>query len=915
MARRKRKSISRDPYRFGDYERYTGMGRVSDDPFSMETFHPGQAIGHQPPSNLAIARRLREEMERGLLMRKLARFRRAEKATRVPLAPKRRAAAMLPLSHGQDDPQDQRGMKARQWVLPQDRRKDLARLNQQRALVQEANIAKDLKRREAEQQQFSLLDATKEGGLSLSPGSATQVGVQEVARDLIDSRVDKIREDLGLPDETMRSQPVTNRPPSARPRPEPWMTGRLGLVDPTHTAIPAGIQAQQAANMVEARADARKRRDRNIALAAVQELVGLQPGQASGAVPDYGYFQNLENEHMLRRRAKEFADQERERAIEFEQMRPTQPSLTQRALAQVLGVPVDLVAAGLNPLLEVLGAPEDVIKNPVGGREWLLKYFQTGGAVAVQNAKDALKKVYPAVEDVATTTTKFWGDKLDQAAKEIGVEKPSQIPAQVLEDATSFYGGKLDDLAGEIRAESKADIVPTLLADAEKFWKPRTREWGVAYDRWDKSRQDPTPDTDPGLLDAGAAAIDPAGTTGLIAAAAPDVTNVPPSLRPQPYGPGTGLVGPGIGREPEPVLIGGEPAPQAAGAPTAGAPTKDDQDKAIAAGSGKSGGSDVAGVPAAQLSPATREGLERVWGKYTYRPRERREKYMQQLKSIYQKAAWLDVISALSGGKSRSASYIERAVGMMDAMQKFDQEERLYNIWHDVYYDKNGNYDPPASKKEAAARARQLGATPQETKSIYGWAEEGEDLQQWWRPDGKGGYETKYTKGKKARPAAAGGAEWEMGSEPSSYHAATKDPKYIWAVPPGGGAAQYVDTRIVASQSGWTRPTKESGKALERAIDKAEEHLRAGNEEAARSELRLFFTGDPMNFIVFGKDIEKNIEDQIANIKKARGIRSGPQTIEEAVKIAIEHPSNAGKSPEEIRVDVEEWWKKNRGDG
>jgi hypothetical protein len=70
-----------------------------------------------------------------------------------------------------------------------------------------------------------------------------------------------------------------------------------------------------------------------------------------------------------------------------------------------------------------------------------------------------------------------------------------------------------------------------------------------------------------------------------------------------------------------------------------------------------------------------------------------------------------------------------------------------------------------------------------------------------------------------------------------------------------------------------------------------------------------------MNFIVFGKDIEKNIEDQIANIKKARGIRSGPQTIEEAVKIAIEHPSNAGKSPEEIRVDVEEWWKKNRGDG
>ena len=156
--------------------------------------------------------------------------------------------------------------------------------------------------------------------------------------------------------------------------------------------------------------------------------------------------------------------------------------------------------------------------------------------------------------------------------------------------------------------------------------------------------------------------------------------------------------------------------------------------------------------------------------------------------------------------------------------------------------------------------------------------------------------------------------------------AAPNSPKLIWAVPPGGGAALFVEDRIVVSLEGWTRPAKEGGRALERAIAKAEDHLAAGNEAAARSELKLFFTGDPMNVIVFGKNIDKTIDEQIANIKEARGISdgsapaqqqqaAGPATLEEAVEIAIAHPSNAGKNPQEVRFDVEVWWKKNRGGG
>jgi hypothetical protein len=45
---------STDPYRFGyDWELYAGMGSVRNDSFSMETAHPGQALGHKGPRGMA----------------------------------------------------------------------------------------------------------------------------------------------------------------------------------------------------------------------------------------------------------------------------------------------------------------------------------------------------------------------------------------------------------------------------------------------------------------------------------------------------------------------------------------------------------------------------------------------------------------------------------------------------------------------------------------------------------------------------------------------------------------------------------------------------------------------------------------------------------------------------------------------
>ena len=182
-----------------------------------------------------------------------------------------------------------------------------------------------------------------------------------------------------------------------------------------------------------------------------------------------------------------------------------------------------------------------------------------------------------------------------------------------------------------------------------------------------------------------------------------------------------------------------------------------------------------------EIDPVTTAELERQWGKWTYKPKERRDKFMKQLNNIYMKGAMLDAIAAFSGGQSRSAEYIERAIGKLDAITKFDQEERIYNIWHDVYYNREGVYDPPKSKKEASDRARQLGASPAETKAIYGWAEEGEDLQQWWRlADNEKGFEVAQTTGKREAPEQGKGEQWQQGSVPTTLSAPTSKNRVYW---------------------------------------------------------------------------------------------------------------------------------------
>ena len=188
----------------------------------------------------------------------------------------------------------------------------------------------------------------------------------------------------------------------------------------------------------------------------------------------------------------------------------------------------------------------------------------------------------------------------------------------------------------------------------------------------------------------------------------------------------------------------------------------------------KSGGAEpesnnnVGGLPIEHVAPAQKAALEKTWGKYAYDPVARRKKFVDQLNQIYKKAAWLDVIAALTGGKSRSEQYIARSVQMLETLDKFDQEERIQNIWQEVYYP-DGVYNPPKDQQEAWDRAAKLGASPKLMREIYGSIPAAQATYQWYRKvDGQ----VEVVQQRK-KPE---GADWRKGSVPVSWEKKDK----IW---------------------------------------------------------------------------------------------------------------------------------------
>ncbi len=110
--------------------------------------------------------------------------------------------------------------------------------------------------------------------------------------------------------------------------------------------------------------------------------------------------------------------------------------------------------------------------------------------------------------------------------------------------------------------------------------------------------------------------------------------------------------------------------------------------------------------------------LESMYGKFAQDPAARKKQYLDGLDKIYRNAMLLNAIAALTGGTSQAGSYVKMATAKMDAIDKFDQEERLHNIWNTIYFDENGEFRSPGSWDKAFEMATVLGASPQEASDI-----------------------------------------------------------------------------------------------------------------------------------------------------------------------------------------------------
>jgi len=119
-----------------------------------------------------------------------------------------------------------------------------------------------------------------------------------------------------------------------------------------------------------------------------------------------------------------------------------------------------------------------------------------------------------------------------------------------------------------------------------------------------------------------------------------------------------------------------------------------------------------------QADPVKYEILQSMYGKYARDPKARKQQYLDQISKIYRNAMILNAIAELTGGRSQAGMYVKMATDKLDAIEKFDNEERMHGIWKDVFFDQSGQFRSPTNWQETYNAAIKLGATPEEAKEL-----------------------------------------------------------------------------------------------------------------------------------------------------------------------------------------------------
>jgi hypothetical protein len=131
--------------------------------------------------------------------------------------------------------------------------------------------------------------------------------------------------------------------------------------------------------------------------------------------------------------------------------------------------------------------------------------------------------------------------------------------------------------------------------------------------------------------------------------------------------------------------------------------------------------------------------LNRVWGSYARNPAERKRKFMKDLNNVFAKAMLINAVANFTGGTSQADNYLKTALYSLQQMLKFDEEERLYNLFRSAYFTPDGKFQPPRSQKEAYETILRLGGSAEEASALFGYHPKDE---QYYRDNGRGGWET-----------------------------------------------------------------------------------------------------------------------------------------------------------------------------
>lgn len=110
--------------------------------------------------------------------------------------------------------------------------------------------------------------------------------------------------------------------------------------------------------------------------------------------------------------------------------------------------------------------------------------------------------------------------------------------------------------------------------------------------------------------------------------------------------------------------------------------------------------------------------LWKTWGSLADNPKERKKAYLSSIKNIYMKKMMLDGMAKLTGGTSQGNTWAQMAIAELDAIEKFDSEERVHQQWKSLFFNEDGTYNPPKNREQAMKRGQEMGFSADQMKDI-----------------------------------------------------------------------------------------------------------------------------------------------------------------------------------------------------